>query len=148
MNEQRFLIHRYCTANWPQVRGEVPFLATGPNFFGWAIKGSLAKYGEHRFVPSFVADIQAVFQENTDLARMCVAELLLREGIVQALWVDHSRSDEKWILSVQQLADEIPANWTIEEAVVEYLSGLSDASHFRQYVAEDQIELVPLVPTG
>jgi len=143
MND-RFLIQRYCSANWPQVRGEVPFLATGPNFFGWAIKGSLARCGEHRFTPTFVADIRAILQENTDLARMCVAELLLREGIVQALWAAHSTEEEKWILSVQQLADEIPSGWSIEEAVVEYLSGLSDAGHFRSYVSEDGIELIPL----
>ncbi len=146
MNE-RFNLHRYASNNWPQVKGQSPFLATGPNFFGWAIKGSLAKYGEHRFVPLFKQELDEVYGEmGVDMSRYCAAWALLQTGIVQALWVDHSDipEEKRWGLAVDQLVNEIPNVWSVGEAVVEYLSGLSDPGHFRSYVTEDGIELVQM----
>ncbi len=143
----RFLLQRYCSANWPQVKGRMPFLATGPNFFGWAIKGSLERHGEHRFVQSFKQELDEVYGEmGTEMSRYCAAWALLQTGIVQALWADHSDVPEveRWGVAVDRLAAEIPNVWSVGEAVVEYLSGLSDPGHFRSYVSEDEIELVQM----
>lgn len=149
MTERTFLVERYCVGNWSRVRGEIPFLATGPNFFKWAFGGSVAKFGEHRFVGSFRADFEEAFGDLASVAaRHAASWALLETGIVQALWPDHSRVpiDRRWEASVDALAAEIPHGGTLGEDLIEYLSGLSGPSHFRSYVLEDRIELVPLDP--
>lgn len=145
-----FLIQRYAGGNWPMVRGDAPFLATGPNFFRYAYPGSLVRYGEHRFVQNLKVDFQEAYGEmGGSISRYMAAWALLESGIVQALWVDHTEVPEieRWGVSVDQLESEIPRDVPIGEAVVEYLSGLSDPAHFRNYVVEDRLELIPcLVP--
>jgi len=145
MNE-RFLIQRYCSDNHPQVKGEVPFFATGQNFYRYAYRGSLQKHGEHRFLNSLRDDLDEAFSGcDRDDAREFAARALIEEGIVQALWVGHSPVDTNRRVdeAVLQLKSEIPKG-PIGESVIEYLSGLGDASHFRSYVSEDQIELVAM----
>jgi hypothetical protein len=147
MDEKSFILQRYASGNWQHLRGRVPFLATGPNFFGWAIKGSLARCGEHRFVPTLQQELQAAYGDlGEEMARYTAAWALLQTGIVQALWVGHSPISEssRWERSVEQLSKEIPRDLSLGEGVIEYLSGLSDPGHFRSYVGEDQIELVSL----
>lgn len=147
-NERTFLIQRYAGGNWPQLKGEVPFLATGPSFFKWCFKGSLEKYGEHRFVENFARDFQEAFGDEGEWAsRYMTAWALLETGVVQALWMEHSEIpvENRWEASVTQLAHEIPGSSLLKDDLIEYLSGLSDASHFRTYVAEDHVALVPLL---
>lgn len=144
MSERTFLIQRYCTGNWPQVKGEVPFLATGPKFSEWAY--GLERFGEWRFVSDLKIQFEDVFGQESD-PRHSAAWALLETGIVQALWTEHTEVPEsdRWLKSVDQLASEIPKGM-IGDAVIEYLSGLSAPSHFRSYVAEDQIQLIELAP--
>jgi hypothetical protein len=151
MANERFLIQRYAGGNWPQVRGEIPFVSTGPNFYGWAIKGSLTKYSEHKFVSSLKIDIEDGFGRlEEQLARECVAELLLSEGIIQALWAAHSEvtKADRWQIALSEIASQIPTG-PLGEGVVELLSGLSAPEHFKSYVAEDAIDLEHMeVPIG
>lgn len=145
MSDRTFLIQRYATGNWPQVKGEVPFFATGPWFKTWAY--GLEKFGEWRFVGDLGRQFEEAYSsvgEGSD-PRFYAAWALLECGFVEALWAGHSRvSDaDRWLAAVDQLSLEIPEG-PIGEAVVEYLSGLSGPAHFRSYVAEDQIELVSM----
>jgi hypothetical protein len=143
MANDRFLIQRYAGGNWPTLRGEKPFISTGPKFYEWAIKGSLVKYLEHKFVPGLKRDIdEGLLGLEESLARECAAVLLLTEGIVQALWVSHSRVpvEDRWTQSVLQVASEIPAG-PVGEGVIELLSGMSGPEHYRSYVSEDAIDL-------
>lgn len=144
MSERTFLIQRYCSANWPQIRGEVPFLATGPKFVDWAY--GLERFGEWKFVSELGKQFEDVFAEDKD-PRYGAAWALLETGIVQALWVAHTKIsvDDRWLRSVEQLSREIPKG-PIGQAVIEYLSGLSSPDYFRSYVSEDQIQLIELIP--
>jgi hypothetical protein len=145
MANDRFLIQRYAGGNWPTIMGEVPFVATGPKFYDWAIKGSLARCFEHKFIDSLKRDLdEGLAGLEGSLARECAAILLLTEGIVQALWVSHSpiaRTD-RWEIAVEKVASEIP-HGPVGEGVIELLSGMSDPNHFRSYVSEDAIDLEP-----
>lgn len=149
MNE-RFLIQRYSGGNWPQIRGDVPFLATGPWFKTWAY--GLDKFGEWRFGGDLGGQFEEAYSSvGTGLdQRYYAAWALLECGFVEALWVGHSdvSAEDRWEVSVNHLASEIPKG-PLGESVLEYLSGLADPGHFRSYVSEDQIELVPLAcPTS
>lgn len=144
MSERTFLIQRYSGENWPQVRGDVPFLATGPSFSNYAY--GLEKFGEWRFVSDLGGQFQETYGELApEFAKYSAAWALLETGIVQALWVSHSAVPDirRWGAAVDQLTSELP-DGPIGESVVEYLSGLSGPGHFRSYVAEDQIELVQM----
>ena len=142
MSERTFLIQRYSGENWPQVKGEVPFLATGPWFKSWSY--GIEKFGEWRFVGELGQQFEDAYGTEDD-PRFYAAWALLECGFVQALWADHSpiQDGDRWIESVLQLSREIPPG-PIGAAVIEYLSGLSDPNHFRSYVAEDQIGLVSI----
>src|ERR1700690_3128102 len=102
-----FLIQRYCAENWPQVRGLAPFIATGPDFAGWTIPNSLSCYREYRFRKPLREGLLAVRSGANDVAREAIAELLLREGIVSALWsidsTDVLPESERWAASVRQV---------------------------------------------
>lgn len=140
MSERRtFLVQRYSTCNWPLVRGDAPFLATGPWFSTWAY--GLERFGEWRFRGDFQKSFED-YEATTD-PRYYAAYALLHTGLVQALWADHSRvpQEERWMKSVEQLASELPGG-PIAESVVLYLSSLSAPGHFRSYVSEDGIELL------
>lgn len=145
MPSDRFLIQRYSGANWDAVKGLAPFVCTGPRFRAYTTTQALTEY-EWKFRQVFVDDISSV-GENVDFHREVVAELLLREGIVQALWSVSSEEclpeGDRWSLSIRQVAAEIPKDDPLAVAVVDFLSGLADPGHFRSYVAEDQLELVP-----
>jgi hypothetical protein len=144
MSERTFLIQRYCTGNWPEMRGERPFFATGPQFSNWAY--GLERYNEWRILPTLPQQLETEFVDD----RTEAAAALLDMGIVQALWVEHTEVPaEDWMTqSIIALADEIPKAGPLGEAVVDYLSGLSAPGHFRAYVAEDQIDLVPMPCPG
>jgi len=145
MANDRFLIQRYADGNWPMVRGETPFVSTGPRFYEWAIKGSLVRCFEHKFVDSLKRDLdEGLADLEESLAREVAAKLLLSEGIVQALWVSHSpisRTD-RWEMAVEKVASEIP-HGPVGASVIELLSGMSAPEHFRSYVSEDAIDLEP-----
>lgn len=145
MSERTFLIQRYSTANWAEVRGQRPFLATGPSFKDYVVPGSLTKHGEYRFVSAISGALEQAAE--SPLWREAVAEWLLREGIVQALWsvdVDTCEPPERrWQLSVEAVAEEIPKSMPVLEGTVELLSGMGDPQYFRSYVSEDELSLEP-----
>lgn len=146
MSEREFLIQRYAGGNWPYVRGQIPFIATGPAFKQFVVPGSLERYGEYRFrtIREIVADIAGPGDW-----RETVAEWLLREGIVEALWsVDVTTCllpEQRWEASISSLADEIPKSMPLDEAVIELLSGLPSAADHRSYLSEDDLSLEPVV---
>jgi hypothetical protein len=145
-----FLIQRYTSGNWPQIRGQRPFIVTGPNFRRWTVAHSLQRYGEHRFVPELVQILSHVDADQRDLARESVAELLLREGICEALWASNVRTalpeNLRWQTSVDQLAAEIPDCAPVSSWAIELLSGMSEPSHYRSYLLESGIALEVLIP--
>lgn len=152
-----FLIERYCRDNHPRVRGLRPFVATGPRFLDWALRDSIKRFGEWRFRPNLRESIEAVFPVSVEASpdsRLVVAELLLAEGIVQALWSIDSFEclpiDRRHGVSIDEVASEIPyvvvdgvydvGLWTIEN-----LSSLPDPAHFREYLSVDELSLESFV---
>ncbi len=158
MTDRTFLIQRYCSGNWPKVKGQEPFIVTGRRFSQWMIKGSLDRYGEHRFVPRLKQEIDEVLAGvPEDLARECAASILLREEIVSAIWARHpdmhrcdrtcgeSCAGGDWEKALKQVASEIPLG-PIGEAVIELLSGMGGPEQVRSYLSEDEITLEPTLP--
>ena len=147
MTERAFIIQRYCSENWPQLRGQRPFIAAGPKFHAYTTnKSKTLGAGEGwRFGAAFRSDIASVGDAPDQLSREIIGELLLREGIVQALWQISSiqclPEEEQWQASIEQVAREIPAVAPLAEWVIEMLSGLTDAAYLRSYVSTDQLEL-------
>jgi hypothetical protein len=148
------IVQRYAQGNWDSVQGLAPFIATGPSFKAWIIPGSLEKHREHRFRIELKQAMVAVFPKTAIHRdfwhRSTIAEFLLREGIVSALWAVNQPEcvprTERWGDSVTWLAKEIHysegqdiVDWTIE-----LLSGMSDPAHFHSYVAEDGVVLEPV----
>lgn len=155
MTDRTFLIQRYCSGNWPKVRGQEPFIVKGRRFSQWMIKGSLEKYNEYRFVPRLKQEIdEALAGVAEELARECAASILLREEIVVAIWANHPdmhRCDSKcgesctgtqWERSLRQVMAEIPTG-PIGESVIELLSGIGSPETIRSYLSEDEIVLTP-----
>lgn len=156
-----FLIQRYCWDNHPRVRGLRPFIATGPRFMEWAAPGSLAKFREWRFRPELRRTIERVFPTAEDKFpedRRAIAEVLVVDGIVQALWSVDSREclpRERWLeASIDEVSLEIPyvkpgasnGPYDLGYWVIETLSGLSAPAHFREYVSVDGLTLEEFVP--
>ena len=152
MAEQRdFIIQRYAHGNWPYVLGQRPFLARGPNFKAWAVPGSLERAGQFEFRPELRQAIERTFPSD-GLGREsyyedAVAEFLLRDGIVSALWVTNARSpvpeELRWDLSVDEVARSLfyDVGDDVAATTVELLSGMSGPEHFNSYVAEDALTL-------
>lgn len=85
------------------------------------------------------------------------AEVLLREGIVMALWSvtppDCLPTELRWDEALRQVRRELPfrhaplpvsiadAFWEIDQSVAEYLSGMPTAGMVREYVSEDGLAL-------
>lgn len=145
--ERTFLVQRYCSGNWPQVKGEIPFFATGPWFPAWG--RGLERYGEWRFPAKLGLQFAEAYADKTD-PLYYAAWALLETGIVQALWVEHSQVDQAdwWNVAVEALMAEIPKSMPLAEAIEEYLSGLASDSHFRAYVSEDRINLIVMPCPG
>lgn len=143
---KEYLIQRYAVGNWSAVRGHVPFFATGPAFYQHTVARSLERFGEHRFTSGLVSALRTEMGGLQTDWRDVVAEWLLRSHIVQALWsVDGGEclpEEARWAMSIAGLAEQIPPGDVAEETLY-LLSGLSDPSHYRSYVAEDGLELVP-----
>lgn len=139
--DREFIIQRYALGLWPQLRGERPFIASGPNFQRYVIPGSLERDREHRFVPAFVEAVRDGFTAVNDL-RPEFAEFLLSEGIASALWMPGApaRADERWELSILGLVREIPGG-DIPLWGIELLSGISSPEHYRNMLSLDGIEL-------
>ena len=156
MTEKRdFLIQRYSDGNWDYVLGFRPFIVTGPNFKSWAIPGSLEKHREWRFRVELRFALSKCFPEGLPYANWfwqdAIAEFLLREGIVQALWsVDAPApvpEPDRWDLSVNEVARQIhyALGVSISESTIELLSGMGGPEHYRAMLAEDSMKLEPVV---
>ncbi len=145
---QTFLIQRYSSVNWPQVTGERPFIATGPSFLRWVVPGSVDRHREHRMKGELIKALDVVADVSDTDRREYIAEMLLREGIVQALWcVDHPdcmAEELRWELSIRQVADEIPSDENFVKWTLEFLAGLIGPEHCRSYVVQDSFSLEPV----
>ncbi len=144
MEKRDFLIQRYCSGNWPAVKGKIPFLVSGPRFKAYTTTRALTEY-EWKFQQAFLDEIKEVRDDS--VAALVVAELFLREGIVQALWsIDHPDclpESERWSTSVERLASEF-SHGELYSSVMEFLSGISEPGYYRTYLSEDSMQLVPV----
>lgn len=144
MAERTFLIHRYSMSNWDQVSGLKPFIAAGPKFRAYTTTQTLTGF-QWEFRKSLLDDIGSLGPSADQFGREVIAELLLREGILIAMWSINSGvcrpEAERWKASIEQVAAEIPPLDPISESVRELLSGMSEPSHYRNYVSEDELTL-------
>lgn len=144
-----FLIQKFSTANWPAIRGEVPFVVTGPSFTAYTTTAKLEGY-EWKLRPSFIADIVSVGETADELSREVVAELLLREGIVDALWSTNGERpvapELRWRASIEQVAAEIPSDGPLHLGVIELLSGMGTMAHLQNYLLDTGLVLEPVSP--
>ncbi len=143
MEKRDFMIQRYCSASWPAIKGYVPFVATGPKFRAYTT--SQAINYEWKFRSAFIDDLKSI--PDDDLAPEVISELLLREGIVQALWSSDVDTclplDERWSASVRYLSEYFKIG-QIVSSTLELLSGMSDPSFYKSYLGEDQLQLSPV----
>lgn len=144
-----FLIQKFSSSNWPAIRGEVPFVVTGPRFTAFTKTQRLEGY-EWKFRASFFADLESIGKATDELSREIAAELLLREGIVDAVWADNGENAvplvARWSASIAQVAAEIPSDQDLAIGVIELLSGLGDLAHVRSYLLDTGLDLVAVVP--
>ena len=161
MNAQReFLIERYCSANWPYIMGQIPFIAAGPSFDDWVVPGSLSRIGRHRLRPDIIEMIARLFlptgTHDVVYQHRLLSEVLLREGVLVALWIgDRVPQEDRWNASIDRVSHELPLwigrpidrnPYPIEGALDEYLSGMCTVDQVRSYVSEDALELTALDP--
>jgi hypothetical protein len=105
-----------------------------------------------RCISSIKRTFESLGLEPNELVRESLAEFLLREGIVSALWNTTSRTcaaqSDRWKKSITQVANEIHAEAPVAKWVIELLSGMSDPSHFHSYLSEDEqvLEAVTVPP--
>lgn len=137
---REFSIYRYNSTNKPRVLGKIPFFAEGPN--------------SRRLMPSLRWAFRSHFGEGTDDDKEVVAEYLLEDGLVVALWATSMRTcvakELRRAIEISELVKElgpIPWRshtgiyWDIGDAVWEYLDGLATVEMRRRYVVEDGIIL-------
>lgn len=90
---REFIIQRYASTTWPMLRGERPFIVTGPSFKSWVVPGSLSRIGMWMVRPEILASVRNVFPmgrvHRDDL--LALADMLLLDGVVQALWAVNGR---------------------------------------------------------
>ncbi len=152
MTERTFLIQRYASANWPQVKGLRPFIVSGPMFDGWIVPDSLQKTGRHVVRPSIRRTLERAFPEGTgprlQYHHSAMAEVLLREHVLMALWsvdsVDCISLPGRWNESIEQVCREIPfCDDSLSRSVEDLLSGMPSPSMAREYLSEDGLTLEP-----
>lgn len=151
MPERTFLVQRYCSEAWPQVRGYRPFVVAGPRFESWIVPGSLGRLGRHLMVPGIRRLLRSSFPSGGIHRRhyqhATAAEVLLRESVLSTLWSIDSREclgkEFRWIESIAQVAREIPFTdkWDLATSIEELLSGIPTAGMAREYVSEDRLTL-------
>lgn len=141
---RKFSIYRYNSENKPKVLGSKPFLVAGPNLM--KMKNSLERI------------IRKFFGEGTMEDREVVAEFLLEDRIVSALWSTAMPSceplEKRHEIEIQELIKEIgpvpwktttvdnkDLYWDLGRATWEYLDGIPTAAMKRSYVSEDGIKL-------
>lgn len=162
MAERSFLIQRYSADNWPQVRGERPFLVTGVGFEQWIVPGSLSRHGKHVLRPQIKRMLFDLLPpggiHRRHYQHEAAAETLLRERVVAALWSVDSPDclpiELRWDESVRQLCRELPFMtpspprqfWEMADAVEELLSGMPSPAMAREYLSEDRLTLESLEP--
>jgi hypothetical protein len=159
MAERTFLIQRYCSDNWPQVRGLRPFIVTGPSFEAWVIPDSLERTGRHVLRRELRELITGIFPgegfQPGHHFRAAVAESLLRENVLSALWsidsVECLSVESRWESSITQVSRELPISQGISmaAAIDELLSGMPTPAMAREYLSEDGLGLeATSIPTA
>lgn len=150
------IIQRFAMGLWPQMRGEIPFIALGPNFKKRAAKREPAPPGRpsmEQISFGFMAEVtKACASILSDVpaceAKRLLSQALLEEEIVQALWLKGSPvpGPDRWEKSIDRLADMIPDSiWdTVAMNTIELLDGMSPADHYHSMLAaHDDGELEP-----
>lgn len=153
---REFIIQRYAHANWPMLRGERPFVATGPRFKQWVIPGSLSRFGRWMVLPEVLGSIRAIFPvgrvHRDDL--LDLADTLMLDGIVQALWsVDSpgyaATATDRYQIALREVVAETMGNMRGDfadpfDAATEMAWGLGTLPGpevHRSYTSEDGLRL-------
>ena len=148
------IVQRYPRDLWPMLRGERPFVLTGPNFKGCA-KEDAGMKPFWRMTPDFVKGLRKAAQQLLDEdrrdARRMIAELLYEEQIVACYWatavpkptnlpVYELRRD----IAIDAIAAEIPGSYhgNLADDTLELLDGMSSPEHYRSMLNQhDQVTL-------
>lgn len=150
------ILQRYVRERWPALRGERPFIVTGPNFAKWCRDGKGMKPFD-RCTRELTHQMHLSVLECKDdsylQTKLTLCEMLLQSGIVQALWLESSPLDdkEKLPLSIAELAGEVPFFYHgtgICDDVLELLDGMSSPEYIRHHMLHEtdraEVVLVPL----
>lgn len=158
---REFLLQRYCADNWPQLRGERPWIVAGPRLMEWVVPGSLERSGSHILRHEIRLLLHGMLPSGGIHRHLyqhrAAGEIMLRERVVDALWINThvSRDDSMWDMSISQVCRELPLWWStfpgqtpvpISTAVSDYLAGIPTAAMIRDYISEDDLDLEVLVP--
>lgn len=151
---REFIVHRYAREQWPFVLGRRPFIVTGPSFTRWARIGCHSNVLRRESFDVLRSSYPPGVVDRTDLDGL--AEMFLRDGVVQALWVSSLPSSlpvpERWALSLEQVVREVltlplPGQAVdLAEEVSNYVSGALTPEMCRSYVVEDGLQLEALAP--
>lgn len=157
---REFIIHRYCSAQRPFVSGRRPFIVRGPRFDSWTDR-PVDWYHD----PTLRTDVFASLRRAYPVGRFTVddglllAELLLREAIITAVWVtDRPTSLPLGLrppVSVDQAMREVIHSWDGREisdfdlaSELGYcLCCVDGIDRVREYLSEDQLTIEALDPS-
>ena len=158
MSDRTFLIQRYASGNWPQIKGHVPFIASGPGFMAWVDPGSLDRRGCHALRPGIRNMLRSSFPAGSHHQHMyqaqAAAEVLLGEGVLSALWSIDSNEclppELRWEVSVREVVGCISClapdlrHVPLHESIAECISGMASPAMHRAYLSEDGLGLEPV----
>lgn len=139
------ILQKYTAVNWPMLRGVRPFIAAGPRFIEYTTTKTLTGT-EWRFKRAFLDELKHVGESADRLSREVAAELLLRDGILAAIWAENGREalpeELRWNAAIAQLADEITADGSLQSWLIEMLSGVPEASYYPAFFSDTELRFV------
>ncbi len=145
------IIQRYSVGLWPSIKGEIPFIVTGPNFCQCTWGRRLPPY--ERIGKAFAERLYEAAVEISSLswddAMPIIAELLLREGHVTAIWSSATGAclpeGERWRAAISGLVEETPVRYFDRDDVVadvlELLDGMTTRQHYVSLFLVDDVML-------
>lgn len=137
------------------LRGLRPFIATGPMFKRWVLPGSLSRLGRWLVRSDLLESVRSAFPVGRTHCddRLALAEILLADGIVQALWVNsdgtHLSPESRLASTLDEVAREVVGSFKGElsdsfdmSAELSWgLATLPGPEFVRSYVAEDGLSV-------
>lgn len=153
------IVQRYARYLQSVLSGSEPLIVTGPRFKGYACEDA-GHRPYWRMLSGFVKELREACRVAASGRRLYavqdVAELMLSEGIVQALWVVGTPGptpflppmDERWRLSVEALAVQVPTDYhgpdDLAGDMLELLDGMIGPEYYRtMFGAHDDVCLEP-----